>query len=212
MSSFVLHDLKNAANILSLVQENARTHINNPDFQKDMFECIDDALKRMGKVQSRLNLLKGKIVPHWQSLDLGNFLSLTVGKRFARTLSGLQLKSVLPPTACVIKTDPEMLFPVLENIILNALEAGGDNTAVVMEVTMDKEWVNISIKDDGPGIDEQLLPDKLFDPFKTSKPKGSGIGLWQAKQMVTFLEGELSAKNIKSSGACFTMRLPVNPV
>lgn len=208
-SSFVLHDLKNAANILSLVQENARIHINDPEFQEDMFECIDDALKRMAKVQDRLNLLKGQISPKWQSLDVVDFIRTVVCKRFERSLSGLQIRSILPSQPCVVKTDPEMLFPVLENVILNALEAGGDNAAVTIEVAIRKECVAIVIKDNGPGIEESLLPDKLFEPFKTTKPKGSGIGLWQAKQMVSFLEGEIFAKNSRPSGASFEVRLPL---
>ncbi len=208
-SSFVLHDLKNAANILSLVQENARVHINNPEFQDDMLECIDDALKRMAKVQDRLNLLKGQIVPKLQLMDVGNFLETVVCKRFERSLSGLLLKTKLPDDVIEINTDPEMLFPVMENVILNALEAGGDNTSVILEVARDDEWVRIFIKDSGPGIAENMLPDKLFDPFKTSKNKGSGIGLWQAKQMVTFLEGEIKAKNNSDKGACFEVRLPL---
>jgi len=58
LSAFVLHDIKNAASMLSLLRENAPEHIHEPEFQQDMLEVVDDALKRMGKVEQRLRTLK----------------------------------------------------------------------------------------------------------------------------------------------------------
>ena len=49
LSAFVLHDLKNAATMLSLVKENAPAHIHKPEFQQDLLASVDDALKRMHK-------------------------------------------------------------------------------------------------------------------------------------------------------------------
>jgi signal transduction histidine kinase len=71
-------------------------------------------------------------------------------------------------------------------------------------------WAIIEIIDNGPGIPKELLPDALFEPFKTSKPKGSGIGLWQVRRLVTSLRGSISAENIAEGGARFVVRLPLS--
>ncbi|MBW2740132.1 MAG: ATP-binding protein, partial [Deltaproteobacteria bacterium] len=63
--------------------------------------------------------------------------------------------------------------------------------------------------DNGPGIAEELLPDVLFEPFKTSKDGGSGIGLWQVKRMAASLGGSVSAENRLEGGARFVIRLPL---
>jgi len=51
LSAFVLHDIKNAATMLSLLRENAPEHIHEPEFQQDMLELVDDTLRRMGRVE-----------------------------------------------------------------------------------------------------------------------------------------------------------------
>jgi len=52
------------------------------------------------------------------------------------------------------------------------------------------------------------LPDLLFEPFKTMKDGGSGIGLWQVKRLATALGGSISAGNLPEGGARFVVRLP----
>jgi signal transduction histidine kinase len=52
------------------------------------------------------------------------------------------------------------------------------------------------------------LPDELFEPYKTTKPGGSGIGLWHVRQLVNSLNGSVSADNAAEGGAWFVLRLP----
>ncbi|MCD6225197.1 MAG: hypothetical protein J7K32_06715, partial [Deltaproteobacteria bacterium] len=74
LAAFVLHDIKNAATMLSLLRENAPEHIHEPEFQQDMLEVVDDALRRMGRVEQRLGTLKDEITPVLQNIELGRFL------------------------------------------------------------------------------------------------------------------------------------------
>ena len=110
-----------------------------------------------------------------------------------------------------VRTDPDLLFSILENLLINAFEAKKENT--IVEITTRKE-TNIGkgfieIIDNGPGIAEVLLPDLLFEPFKTSKKGGSGIGLWQVKKVLSSLKGSISARNNPQGGAQFTLTLPL---
>ena len=70
LSAFVLHDIKNAATMLNLVKENAPAHIHKPEFQQDMLASVDDALKRMNKVQKRLKTLKGEMTPEFKPVHI----------------------------------------------------------------------------------------------------------------------------------------------
>lgn len=207
LSAFVLHDIKNAATILSLARENAPAHINNPEFQQDLLESLDDALKRMTKVQTRLHSLQGEIVPVWQELALRPYLEQCIGKL------GRKLPDLAIDLQCDyddrIRIDPEIFSRILENLLLNSLEAGGAGTKVLIHTTrIVPEVIELEIIDNGPGIPPDLLPDFLFEPFKTAKPKGSGIGLWQVRSLVESLGSTIAAENIAQGGARFLLRLP----
>jgi len=209
LSSFVLHDIKNAATMLSLLQENAPEHIHEPEFQQDMLELINDALRRMGRVEKRLLTLKDEIEPNLQHLELNQFLE-TCCKRLETQLPTIAIQFEYTDEI-MIKTDPELLFSILENLLLNAFEAQGEGMIIRIETSMDRETqqTNVVIVDNGPGISEELLPDSLFEPFKTSKKGGSGIGLWQARKVLSNLKGSISAENTQQGGAQFTIKLPM---
>jgi signal transduction histidine kinase len=69
--------------------------------------------------------------------------------------------------------------------------------------------VVVAVVDNGPGIPTEMLPDSLFEPFRTGKAGGSGIGLWQVKKMVESLGGGITAANGEDGGARFEIRLPM---
>ncbi|MFZ1985540.1 MAG: XrtA/PEP-CTERM system histidine kinase PrsK [Desulfatitalea sp.] len=209
LAAFVLHDIKNAATMLGLVRQNAPEHIHDPEFQQDMLASIDDALKRMTKVQTRLKTLKGEIVAVLGPLELRGFLDEAIQK-LTRKLPHLHI--VLHcPQPLTIQTDPEFLHHILENLLLNAFEAGSGVTAVRIEVApLAPDSIQIQLTDDGPGIPAEMLPDRLFEPFATTKEKGSGIGLWQVRRLAQSLNGTIEAGNAKEGGGCFQVRLPLN--
>lgn len=207
LSAFVLHDIKNAATMLDLVRSNAHEHLNNPEFQQDMLETIDDALKRMGKVQDRLHALKGEMGPEFRQVDFSELVKSCINK-LAKKIPDLEIVLECPPELSV-ETDPDYISQILENLIINAQEAGGSGTAIRINVVLDAN-LQIEIQDNGPGIQVDLLPRALFEPFKTAKSNGSGIGLWQVRQLVERLGGDVRAQNVTAGGARFSIQFPFN--
>ncbi|MCP4341668.1 MAG: GAF domain-containing protein [Desulfobulbaceae bacterium] len=209
LSAFVLHDIKNAATMLSLLQENAPEHIHEPEFQLDMLELVDDALKRMGRVEQRLGALREEVKPDLQCLDLGPFLN------HCRRRMKIKLPSLIINVESIediqIRCDPELLDSILENLLINAYEEQGEIPFVLIKCSKDHETKQalIEIDDNGPGIADELLPDSLFEPFRTSKEGGSGIGLWQVKRLVASLQGSITAQNNQNGGGRFVIRLPL---
>ena len=111
-------------------------------------------------------------------------------------------------------SDAGLLSAILENLLLNAYEAGGAGTVVRIRTgrdDVDRKAV-VEIIDNGPGIAQELLPDALFEPFKTTKDGGSGIGLWQVKRLVDGLGGSVSADNRLRGGARFVVKLPLGEI
>ena len=209
LSAFVLHDIKNAATMLSLLRENAPDHIHESEFQEDILEVVDDALRRMGRVEQRLLTLKDEITPKRQNLELGHFLQ-GCRRRLETKLASMEI-NIECKSEMQVSSDPELLFSILENLLLNAFEAGGEGTIVQIRTGRHDNGTQavVEIIDNGPGIAKELLPDALFEPFKTSKEGGSGIGLWQVKRVAASLGGSVSAENRLEGGARFIVKLPL---
>lgn len=207
ISAFLLHDIKNAAAILSLVYANAQEHMDNPEFRKDMVTAIGDALQRMDKAQTSLGMLRDRVESIWQDVVLCNFLDELLA-RFGRRLPGLDI--VLDcPQGITLRTDPQLLETVLENLLLNAYEAGNGSSQVHIAALPANDGLTISVTDNGPAIPEHLLPDQLFQRFVTDKPDGSGIGLWQARLVLQRLGATITADNPATGGARFIISLPM---
>ncbi|MCJ7604125.1 MAG: hypothetical protein MUO63_21825 [Desulfobulbaceae bacterium] len=97
--------------MLSLIRDNAASHNNNPEFQQDLLQTIDDALRRMTKVKTRLDSLKGEIEPKWREVDLGK-LSKSISLKLMRRLPGHKIDILCPQPVC-ITSDQQLLERIL---------------------------------------------------------------------------------------------------
>ncbi|MBF0473993.1 MAG: PAS domain-containing sensor histidine kinase, partial [Nitrospirae bacterium] len=108
----------------------------------------------------------------------------------------------------LIKGDMDRLTQVFWNLGLNALQSL--NNEGVVEITVQKTgaYVKISFRDTGIGIKEGDL-DKIFYPFYTTKPKGTGLGLAMVFRTIEDHSGNISVKSIEGKGATFIVTLPI---
>jgi signal transduction histidine kinase len=121
------------------------------------------------------------------------------------------------PDLPTVRVDPGRLIQVFLALLGNAHEAisharQGGSIHIHAFTSRDegKEWVTITVTDDGPGIPEKYLP-RIFDPFFTTKEKGSGYGLYLASEILKEQDGRLTACNSPGGGACFTVWLTPAP-
>lgn len=111
----------------------------------------------------------------------------------------------LPP----VSGDSELLRRAFDNLIRNALEAGGDQVTITVSVRqVGNATVEWSIADDGPGIVEGGI-ERMTEPYFTTKTSGSGLGLAMVRRVIEQHGGQLSVANRSKGGACFTMTFPV---
>ncbi|MDR2188808.1 MAG: PAS domain-containing protein [Azonexus sp.] len=107
------------------------------------------------------------------------------------------------------------LQQVLMNLLQNALDAAlgyAEQPAVWIAVERDRQWLRLSLRDNGPGIAAKHQS-AIFDPFFTTKPvgKGTGLGLSISYGIVEQHGGRLRAANAPAGGAEFTLELPLPP-
>jgi len=93
------------------------------------------------------------------------------------------------------------------HLLNNAIEASDQGVPVRIVVGRQGGHIQIDIIDQGPGMTAEFVRDRLFRPLVTSKPQGSGIGAWQARELLREAGGDLVV--LTSPGAGTTMRLLV---
>jgi two-component system, NtrC family, sensor histidine kinase AtoS len=115
-----------------------------------------------------------------------------------------------------IETDPQQLQQVVINILFNAADAIGKEKKgeIIISIYVSgreqlpsKELFNISIKDNGPGIDESFQ-EKLFQPFQTTKEEGTGLGLYTCYGLMKSLGGNIKIESSPNSGTEVILSLP----
>jgi putative PEP-CTERM system histidine kinase len=225
MSSFIIHDIKNQSSTLSLLAQNAKKNIVNPEFQKSLLTSLEscsvnlqhlvDKLKSPPKPQSLkmkpldINSLVERVVENTGIATIG-----TVAYRFNRGNV---------PSA---ELDEESLFYALKNLVVNALEAmnnqgtltitTGPLSTVPDELQRlfgpDKDFLGrykiyVLISDTGKGMSAAFIETKLFHPFMTTKDKGIGIGLYQCKTLIETMGGKIICRSEENRGTRFCIVL-----
>jgi two-component system sensor histidine kinase HydH len=112
-----------------------------------------------------------------------------------------ELQAGLP----LVMGDAEQLYEALLNLVQNSAQAAANGEVWIRSRTSGS-WIEVEVADSGPGIAAELLP-KIFEPFVTTKPKGSGLGLAVVRRIVEAHGGSIAAANRAEGGASFTIRL-----
>jgi signal transduction histidine kinase len=124
------------------------------------------------------------------------------------TRQSVRLTLDLPPEPVAAELDADQFKGVLVNLVFNALDTmpgGGD--LVVRLARETGGALRLTVEDTGPGIDARVA-DRLFTPFFSTKPTGTGLGLSVSRRIVHAHGGTLTAANRAAGGACFTITLP----
>lgn len=108
-----------------------------------------------------------------------------------------------------IAADADMLYQAFLNILINAMQAMPVGGIIQVSIHSADHTVTIVIEDEGEGIPKDLL-EKIWDPFFTTKAKGTGLGLGIVKNIIESHEGKVSIINKPNAGSRVTIALPVN--
>ena len=119
----------------------------------------------------------------------------------------IHIKALVPHTLPEIAADADQITQAMLNLTINALQAVEQSGTIEIAASPANECIIIEVTDSGPGIPPDRL-NAIFEPYFTTKPGGSGIGLWIAQQIVLAHKGTIQASNVAGGGARFTVRLP----
>ncbi len=108
----------------------------------------------------------------------------------------------------VCKVDADMLKQAILNLFINAQQAMSDGGELMIRTDRYQENAVIQVSDTGSGIAADRLP-HIFDPYYSSRPQGSGLGLPTSRKIVESHNGSISVDSEPGKGTLFTIKLPV---
>ena len=113
----------------------------------------------------------------------------------------------VPTSLPSVAVDRAQMVQVFFNILKNALEAMKDGGAIAMSISSDDDTVSVRIADSGEGMSPERLA-HLFEPYRTFKENGTGLGLMITKRIVEDHGGSIAVESEVGRGTAFTVRLP----
>jgi putative PEP-CTERM system histidine kinase len=204
LSSFVVHDLKNLTYSLSLIMDNAEEHMGNADFQRDMMGTVRHTIENMKSLTQRLKAIPGKSGISRECHDLHQ-LSAAVVEELKKMRTHARIFCGGTSVQSLVDGDE------IKKVIVNLVQTDSTRPEKRNDPGRDRH-------EQRPCIlqrlryrlrhDKDFMENHLFKPFRTTKAKGLGIGLYQCKQIVEAHSGMLVVKSETGKGSVFTVYLP----
>ncbi len=206
LSAFFIHDLKNLASTLALTLQNLPTHYDNPEYRQDALKIIGGSVEKIQVMCSRLSAFNQKPDMNFMFTDLNGIVLSAISdfENCADMVVDPELNSVP-----AVNVDPDKIRSVLSNLIINAREASAEKCVIRISTSLENGYAVISVRDNGCGMPREFIEKNLFKPFKSTKTKGLGIGLYQGKIIVESHRGRIEVESEEGKGSEFRILLPV---
>jgi len=208
--SGVSHEIRNPLGIISGTVQLMEKNFKDVDGLDEYIKIVKEQCGRENKViqelldyarpsknlmmQMDINLLINSILSFTNKYIQDNNIRLN-----------LELEEKLPS----ILMDCDKIKQVFVNIVINACEAMETGGTLTIATKQEGKWVKIYFKDTGKGMEEVQM-DNIFNPYYTTKPKGTGLGLTISNGILELHGGYIEVKSKKNEGSIFIVSLPLN--
>jgi two-component system, NtrC family, sensor histidine kinase HydH len=207
MVAGVSHEIKNP---LGIIQSTSELLNNMPDASathKKLSGVITEEAIRLNRIVTEfLDFAR----PH--KLNIGEFdLKEVIIKNIEFLMpemekKGISVENNLDGRSYMIEADQDLLHRVVMNLIINAIQSIPGAGRIVFNILEEKGRYNIEIRDTGIGISEENMK-KIFNPFFTTKEKGSGLGLPIVRKIIEGHGGQIDIESIEGNGTSVIIRL-----
>lgn len=209
----VSHNLKShAANILGLTQILDKATLNDTDRQN--FGHLKSTAKNLSKTIVQLQKIvriKSTIAENLTPIVLSKVVKTAVQNTEAEAHNAAATITIEVPNDVKVQALQAYLESILFNLILNAIKyrSADRPCEIIIAAEQKQDKVQISVKDNGRGIDLQKNGETLYDLYQTfhENADSQGIGLFLTKNQVTAMGGAIKAQSVVGSGTTFTLTL-----
>ncbi len=216
----IAHDFNNILTAvignISLAREQARE---NNELYNTLRDVEKASLRARELTQQLLTFAAGG-APVKKIASVADIIRESAG--FTLTGTSIKCEYIIPDDLWPAEIDGGQISQVINNIVINARQAmpeGGTLRFICSNTSLEEsdsqplqpgEYIQISISDSGPGI-PPAIRQKIFDPYFSTKPDGSGLGLTTSHSIIARHDGRISVESKPGSGAVFHILLPAAP-
>lgn len=209
LAAEVAHEVRNPLAVVRMLWHSAIRGLPAGEDQARDLQMIETKLGQMNSILDRILSLARSADPEMRELDAGEVVQevalLTRTKlALARIRPILRLPRRDPAR---IRADRALLEQALLNVVLNAVQAMPEGGDLRMEVRVKSDGVVLAVQDQGPGMEKEVAA-RLFEPFLTRKPGGTGLGLALVRRTVEAHGGSVRVRSKPGKGTRVEIRLP----
>ena len=208
MSLEMAHQIKNPLTILLGNLEALEAQLANSGPHQRKIKAATKAGWRIDEL-TRSFSLPGEHKPG--PVDVHDLLTDAYGMAVLYNSTGAEVRLDCEAGVAEVSGDRVLLREAVSNLFANAMEAAGAGGIVSADASRANGSVVVRITDNGPGVPREIM-DHLFEPFHTTKPEGSGLGLFSTKHILEMYQGGLKVESEKGQGTCVTVTLPARLV
>jgi len=204
LAAGVAHEIGNPLNAISMSLQLLKR---DPTDTETIDVCMDQVKRLDGILREFLSALRPQ-KPNLMPGSLADPLTACL-KTLKHQFEERRIKVTLDIPAALpnVALDAAQMEQVFFNLLKNALEAMKDGGTIAIALDATDQDVSVSFRDDGMGMDAEQLS-HLFEPYRTTKEKGTGLGLMISKRIVSDHGGQLAAESTPGEGTTFTVTLP----
>jgi signal transduction histidine kinase len=201
------HDIKNPLTAISLALQ--RVEKGGPDSERYVESMKDDIdrLKKMADGFMRLTKLEP---PKLAPTDINEVVRQCAGKFEDAKPAGVEFKYDMAEDLPPALLDRDQMAVACSNIIENAISAivGSGAVAIRTSYNVEETKIAVSVSDTGKGIPERYV-DKVFEPYFTLKPGGTGLGMALTKRIIEDHKGTIAIESTEGKGTTVIITLPI---
>lgn len=208
--STIAHEIRNPLTLVSSslqVMEAQNPQVKELPHWKQTIEDVEFICQLLNELSSFNN---GNVL-HYSVFSIERLLK-NIAISFAISLDGedsdIEFTSSIPSDLGDYTGDKIKLEQVLLNLLRNAKESIANEGCIHLSASRNKDSLTIQCKDSGCGISDEII-DYIFEPFKTYKDGGTGLGLSLSKKIIESHSGSISVDSKMDEGSTFTIKLPI---
>ncbi|MEM8984773.1 MAG: XrtA/PEP-CTERM system histidine kinase PrsK, partial [Pseudomonadota bacterium] len=205
-TAFVMHDLNNLIGQQRLIVQNSEKFRDNPAFVDDAFMTIDNSVRRMEGLLTQLRERSASGAN--KRVDVLSLIHKAIDRSAQREpVPTLTAERDEYP----VFADPDRLEAVLGHLIRNAQEATDATGSIDIRVadSQPEDRVVVTIVDTGIGMTSEFIRSQLFSPFISTKgSQGMGIGVYQTREYLRMLGGDVSVESEPGHGTTMKLTIP----
>ncbi len=208
MVAGVSHEIKNPLGIIRSTAELLGEMPDASEPQKRLSGVIKEESTRLNQIVTEFLDFARPQVPNLRECQLEEIIqkNLTfIGPELEK--KGILVHDNLNGRSLKLSGDPDLLYRAFLNILLNAIQSMEDGGAIEIKVVEARNAYRIDIEDTGRGISEENVG-KIFNPFFTTKERGSGLGLSIVKKIIEGHRGTIGIQSREGKGTKVRVQLP----